>query len=755
MKIHLFLLAQTIVGLALTAIQGQAQSIYEPYTFTTLAGVAPASGALTGSTARFGLPGIYMGLAADHVGNIYVGDYANNAIRKVTPTGVVTTFARGVTGNGVAVDAAGNLYVVDEYDPASVRKVTPSGTVTTLPSDFYIPAGAAVDSVGNVYVADRGDNAILKITPTGEMTTLAGPSVDGYDYFGKVDGMGGDARFSGPSAVTVDGAGNVYVADTGNAAIRKVTPAGLVTTLAGPAQFAADGAVGGSAVGLAVDNLGNVYLADTYNNTIRKVTPAGVVTTLAGLAGSFGFADGTGKDARFNYPAGLTMDDGGNIYVGDVGNSTIRKVTPTGVVTTLAGLAGSAGSTDGTGNAARFGGSWRWPTPKGVAVDNVGNVYVADKNAIRKITPSGAVTTLAGLTGTGGTTDGTGIGARFGSTSLGWDSPAGVAVDSEGSVYVTDNGTVRKITSAGVVTTLAGLAGAQGINDGTGTAARFGFQVAGVAVDSSGNLYVADQGNSAIRKVTPTGVVTTLAGLAGSPGSADGTATAARFNFPQGVAVDRAGNVYVADTENFTIRKVTPAGLVTTLAGLAGGIGTTDGTGTNALFGADYGGPTGVAVDSVGNVFVTVTGLTYTGGLYGDANVIRKVTPAGVVTTLAGLAGSVGFADGTGSDARFSGPFGVAVDSAGSLYVADSWNNTIRKGYPALLIVASGQNFGSDAASVSLKFPGPPGKSVVVEGSTDLVSWLPIWTNTPGGALKFSDPQSGVFSKRFYRARLP
>jgi sugar lactone lactonase YvrE len=322
------------------------------------------------------------------------------------------------------------------------------------------------------------------------------------------------------------------------------------TTLAGPPELGPGSADGPGNLarfrgpsGAAVDSAGNVYVADMVNHTIRKVTPAGVVTTLAGLAGSSGSADGTGSDAQFKYPGGVAVDSAGNAYVADA--ATIRKVTPGAVVTTLAGLTKSNGSADGTGSAARFNYPW------GVAVDGAGNVYVADtyNHTIRKVTPGGVVTTLAGLAGSSGSDDGTGSDARF-------YSPQGVAVDSAGNVYVADtwNWMIRKVTPGGVVTTLAG-ARYEGIGlikteavDGTGSAARF-IHPLGVAVDSAGNVYVADSG--AIRKVTPGGVVTTLA--ASSGGSADGTGSAAGFS-AHGVAVDTSGHVYVADASNDTIR---------------------------------------------------------------------------------------------------------------------------------------------------------------------------------------------------------
>ncbi len=218
-------------------------------------------------------------------------------------------------------------------------------------------------------------------------------------------------------------------------------------------------------------------------------------------------------------------------------------------------------------------------------------------------------------------------------------------------------------------TTFAGPAGGPGSADGTGSAARFDFPV-GVATDSGGNVYVSEWGNNTIRKITPAGVVTTLAGSAGLSGSADGIGSAARFALPAGVATDSGGNVYVAEWSNHTIRKITPAGLVTTLAGSPRVSGSVDGTGSAARFNS----PTGVATDSGGNVFVADS----------SNSTIRKITPAGVVTTLAGSAGLSGIADGTGSAARFSGPQGVATDSRGNVFVADTFNNKIRVGRPAL-----------------------------------------------------------------------
>jgi len=709
---NLTVLALALLALAGTATRTLAQSTYTPYAFTNFAGTPGGSGSAdgTGSAARFNYPAA---AAVDSAGNVYVADEGNHTVRKITPAGVVTTLAGlagsygsadgtgsaarfgGVDGapgpTDLAVDGAGNVYVADNANH-TIRKITPGGVVTTFAglagnpgsadgtgsaARFNDPVGVAVDSTGNLYVADAWNSTIRKITPGGVVRTLAGLALNS----GSADGTGSIARFNQPCGVTADSAGNVYVADTYNYTIRKITPGGTVTTLAGLAGSygSADGtgsaarfgraSDGPGPAGVAVDSAGNVYVADGPNHTLRRITPAGVVTTLAGLAGNSGSADGTGSAARFSGLFHMTVDSTDNIYGADAPNNTIRKVTPAGVVSTLAGLRGNPGSADGTGSAAQF------SIPEGVAVDSGGNIYVADtpNQTIRKMTPQGVVTTLAGLAGNTGSNDGAGSAARF-------RGPIAVAVDSGGNVYVPEwnNCTIRKITPAGVVTTLAGLAGSYGSADGTGSAARFGNADAGptgVAVDSAGNVYVADYVNCTIRKVTPAGVVTTLAGLAGNPGSADGTGSAARFYAPTDVAVDSTGNVNVTDGVNCTIRKITPAGVVTTLAGLAGNPGSADGTGSAARF--DW--PRGLAVDSTGNIYVADQ----------HNSTIRKITPQGVVTTLAGLAGTAGSADGTGSAARFSSPQGVAVDSAGNLYVVDTDNNRITKGTPCVPYAAA------------------------------------------------------------------
>lgn len=333
---------------------------------------------------------------------------------------------------------------------------------------------------------------------------------------------------------------------------------------------------------------GVLYVADSSANVIRKITTAGAVSTLAGTAGTSGSADGAGAAARFNQPGGLAVDGDGVVYVADTGNATIRKITSAGAVTTFAGSPAKRGGVDGTGAAATFNG------PSGLALDGDGNLYVADtmNSTIRRISTGGVVTTVAGSTGKSGSADGNGSAARF-------NHPLGVAADGNGVVYVADTGNhlVRKLAGTGEVTTLAGLGGVSGSDDGEGLHALFN-QPAGVTVTDSGDLLVADTGNSTIRRVSTTGSVTTFAGVPGVAGADNGKGTAALFNQPHDLVLDGTGGVYVADTGNAAIRKVTSAAVVSTFALTAapadGGSGGGDtGGGGSSGGGTDGGGNSG------------------------------------------------------------------------------------------------------------------------------------------------------------------
>jgi sugar lactone lactonase YvrE len=666
--------AQSLVQCSL----GNATGSVAPVPSVTLTCALPALALLAGSAGSSSNPvitpgnlslAVPTGVAVDAAGNVYVADSDNNEIRKITPAGVVTTLAGSSTNTsfepvdgtgaaasfndpqGIAADAAGNIFVADTGNNL-IRKITPAGVVTTVAGSatagFARPSGIAVDTAGNIYVADTFNNEIRKITPAGVVITLAGSTT-----IGVADGVGAAAGFYNPQGVAVDAAGNVYVADGGNCEIRKITPTGVVTTLAGSLSIGSADGPGSSASfyfpqGVALDPAGNIYVADGGNNEIRKITPAGVVTTLAGSTNGMGSANGTGAAASFSGPQGVAVDTAGNVYVADTDNFEIREITAAALVTTFAGSVSQSGEqVDGLGNTASFFGA------EGVAIDGAGNVYVADKNEIRKITPAGVVTTLAG-SGNFGFADGTGSAASF-------QLPTGVAVDAAGDVYVADtiNCDIRKITPAGVVTTLAGSGGG-GFADGAGAAASF-FYPQGVAVDKEGTVYVADTDNNKIRKITPAGVVTTLAG-SGNFGALDGTGSAASFSEPSGVAVDAAGNVYVSDSNE--IRKITPAGVVTTLAGSMAG-GSTDGTGAAATFYNTQ----GVAVDTLGNVFVA-----------DGSNNIRKITDEGVVTTVIGNSSNLVLLPGSlpGSLGKPSGIALSAPDRQGN------WNMVISTTSPGV-----------------------------------------------------------------------
>jgi hypothetical protein len=660
-----FALAALALGLSVSLVTGlMAQG---SFTFFTLAG-RPARGSSdgAGTAAAFNQP---HGIAVASNGSIYVADTDNHVIRRIGTDGVVSTVAglAGVSGStsgvgnaarftlprALALTPVGVVYVADSN---GVRQIDVDGTVSTLRSanSFYSSAvlhAIAYDGGSNLIVSTA--YAVWRLpTAGGAPVLLAGTSSTG----GYVDDTGSLARFNQAHSLALDSSGNIFVTDTFNQRIRKVTSAGVVTTIA-TLPAAADASAG--ALGLTMDSSGVMYASNTVTHNILRITQAGVVTVVAGNSGTAGSADGTGTAATFNLPRGISVASNGTLYVADTENGIIRAITTAGVVTTHAGSPGGSGNVDGTSLVARFN------TPRGIAVSSTGTVYVADYNncTIRSVSPGGAVSTFAGTVASSqadacGSTNGTGTAAKF-------SFPSGVAVDSTGNVFVADttNNVIRKITPSGVTTTFAGLVGSSGSTDGTGSAARFSVPQ-GLTIDAVDNLYLADTGNHLIRKITPAGVVTTFAGTAGGAGLTDGTGTAARFNTPTGVTIDTGGNIYVADSSNNRIRRITSAGVVTVFAGSFQGY--QDATGTSAAFN----GPTGVAVDSAGNVYVADRGN----------NLIRRVTPAGVTTTVNAANTTGNYADGASASARFMQPYALAFDAAGNLYVSDGGNHAIRVG---------------------------------------------------------------------------
>jgi len=412
------------------------------------------------------------------------------------------------------------------------------------------------------------------------------------------------------------------------------------------AQFTVGGTISGlDAEGLALRNNG------------------GDLLSVSGGATTFRFATSLASGAAYNvdiarHPFGEVCSLNGQ--AGTVNADVVSVAIVCGdwvaVSAKVELFAGSAlhGVQDGPRLAAGFYG------PYGLAFGPDGTMFVADSgnNTIRAITPAGVVSTLAGDSSllNGGHDDGTGAAASF-------KNPRGLAVDSNGTIYVADyeNHMIRKVTPQGVVSVFAGST-VGGTLDGTGTAAQFQYPW-GIVVDASGNLFVADQGNHLIRKITPAGVVSTFAGT-GTPGFVNANGTGAQFHYPTGLAIDAAGNLYVGDQNNNVVRMVTPAGDVSTFAG-SGNPASVDGTATAASFNL----PIGVATDEGGNVYVTEL----------LSNSVRKISPAARVTTLAGGSASGAYVDGDGGNARFNEPMGVAVDRKGDVYIADRSNNMIRR----------------------------------------------------------------------------
>jgi sugar lactone lactonase YvrE len=805
-----------------------------------------------GALAQFNFPA---GLDFDSAGNLYVADSGNRKLRKIDITGLVSTIAlhdnaSSVYDGGAFATKIGNdlgdlevfnneIYFVDstyklvrKFNTLSSSLVRVAGTSVSGDSvgnaltgtTFSYPRGIAIDSTGNVYISDSGNNNIkfldsgnstvslvtssntlghsdgnlanaridnpfdidlisdnellfldrnnhvLKLLDTQSFTVKEISTLAGRNRYDDKNGAFGVNSFRRPFGTARDSSGNIYITDYDNNKIRKLDTAGNLTTLAGPAQGSrvagftdanANAATFNGPADIVVDSIGNLFIADSKNHCIRKIDISGNVTTFAGGAGVSGYLDDLGVAARFKTPLGLAIDSSDNLYVSDAENRRIRKIDIAGNVTTFAGT-GSAGLINGPAILATF------DQPVGLSFDNIGNLVIADRynHAIRKITIDGInnlVTTVAG---------GTGFGFQDGNVSQAtFNQPHDVAVDSSGVIYVADryNHVVRRISTSGQVDTIAG-SGTKGFLDANFSKAAFNEVISlllsnnklivsdfinnrlreldlnavapvavtvddraiftgenlyvstyagsnagyldaprgtsrfnnptGIAKDSLGNIYVVDRANHRIRKIDSNGLVTTFAGSVA--GNADGPALAAQFRNPTDIAIDLSNNLYIADTDNNVIKKIS-GGLVTTVvvglnrpqgltfnnsgklliadtnnhkiklydgvnppADFAGvGAGFKNGI---ALTQARFNAPTGIVVDANNNVFVADS----------SNQCIRQISPSGFVTTYAGV-GTSSFGDGDAQSALFFTPGYLAIDAAGNLLVTDRNNNRVRR----------------------------------------------------------------------------
>ena len=715
-------------GAAVSQILGQ------QYVISTYAGGVPLP------TTPVGALGDVISVATDAKGSIYIASSSLNSVFKLGEGGALTRVAgnlrRGYSGDGgpatsaqlyldlggtvpagLALGDAGDIFIADIGNNL-IRRVSPRGIITTVAgggaaglgdgapaaqAQLSYPAAVAVDATRNLYIADLGNNRIRKVATSGIITTVAG---DGHKGLSGDGGLAVSAGLNQPHGLAVDSAGNLFIADSFDFSIRKVSPEGIIATVAGNGtrSFSSDGG-DATSVGLdfptrlAVDEAGNLFVTD--GGRVRKVSPNGTITTAAGDGTCCFSGDGAPATAAQVFPIDVAADMDGNLFI--AGFDRIRKVSASGIISTVA-----VGGNPGDG-ACCFSGDGGPATsaqlfgPRGVASDRAGNLFIADPGnfRVRKVSSGGVISTVAG----NGTKGSSGDGGPATSAQL--NGPQGLAVDTEGNLLIADSFAVRKVSPGGTITTVI----ASGTVVPGDSAALFAV---GVAVDRTGNVFIADFNNRRVRKASPSGMITTVAGNGAYGYSGDGgPATSAELEYPVGVVVDDAGNLFIADQG--VVRKVSTSGTITTVAGggTLSGSASDGGPATNALLSFPY----GLALDASGNLFIADPGANFVIGEFGNSSVRRifRVSPGGVITNIAGngMFGSSG-EGGLSTRASFNAPTGVAVDNAGNVYVADAGEDAIRILRPAsssVLIAAV-----VDAASQHAD-PVSPGKVVVIYGA--------------------------------------
>ncbi len=620
-----------------------------------------------------------------------------------------------VTANLTVEDADGRQSVqiiqIDIGQSPETRVITTAaggyigdnGPATAASLSF--PRYMAKDQAGNLFISDSIHNRIRKVDRTGTISTVAGIDVSGYTGDG---GPGNRATLHSPAGIVFDSAGNLLIADRFNNVVRKLTPAGIISTIAGTGVPGYTGDRGpatqatlNSPFEVALDSSGNLYVADAGNNVIRKVNSSGIITTVAGT-GVAGF-DGDGGPAiaaKLNFPRSVLLDGRGNLFVNDARNRRVRRVDTSGVITTFAGNGNGGSSGDGgLATQAPIG------NPRSLGLDASGNLLISSASRVRRVDASGIIFTLAG-SGSGFNGDGNTA------TATQFSSPTGLLLDA-GSLLLADsgNGRIRSVDASGKVTTIAGGF----VGDGNAAALAALNAPEDICIDPSGNLIIADTDHHRIRKVEPSGKISTLAGIGfAGYGGDGGAASSAKLNYPLGVACDAAGNVYISD--DVFVRKVDRTGIIRTIAGNGEYGYTGDGGPATA---AKLGTPGPMVVEGSGNVYMTDE----------DFCVIRKIDTAGVISTFAGN-GQCDFRGdgGPATAASLDVPLGITVDASGNVYIADTYNHRVRKVSKSGVITSiagTGENgFGGDNGSaLSAQLSYPSGLQFDSAGNLYVADW--------------------------------
>ncbi|HZP63506.1 MAG TPA: choice-of-anchor D domain-containing protein [Terriglobales bacterium] len=641
-------------------------------------------------------------VALDNAGNYYIAAAGQNRIFKVDPTGTLTVFAGlgvagyagdGVTGGAasaflnhptsVAVDGNGNVYIADEYNFV-IRKVNTANTITTIAGiagsctydgegtatahSLCYPQGVAVDGGGNIFIGDASNCRVRKVTGT-TISTYAGNGTCGYSGD---NGQATSAELNYPTGVATDSTGNLFFADTNNWVIREVAKStAKITTVAGNHTngFSGDGFAATSAeisavYQLAVNGTGTtVTIADQTNMRIRQFTVGGTINTVVG-SGTPGFCGDNGPplSACLYYPTGVAVDTGGNIYIGDLDNERVRKVA-SGLINTIAG---NGSTTEPTLLNAVVPSGVVLNYPFGVYEDSSSNVFVPDTDnfMVRELVKSSGLVDFFAGTGVSGYN-----GDNQPATKAELSYNYGVAKDSAGNLYIADtyNHIVRKVNTAGTITTIAGIPQRCGYtgDGGSATSAELCYPYS-VFVDSANTIWIGDTYNHAIRQVK-NGTINTVAGIGiAGYGGDGGPATNAKLYYPEGVAVDKSGNLYIADFGNCRIREVNG---FTQIINTVAGNGACGFTGDGPALEVDISGPSSVWLDANDNLFIADT----------NNQRLRWVDTAGYMTTFAGT-GTFGYLGdgGLATSAEFAYPSGIVQDSSGNFTVADQYNFRIR-----------------------------------------------------------------------------